>query len=148
MQTTPFLDRIKKKLEQRRSFFFSERLKDTFRPNHAVFKFEDVQNLLDSGDLILSHGRERFSRAIQACRFNYSIFQLQTNLVTGSYWSHAAILIRNPSELIKEKYQVKKIFDHAKEEKLDLDPAMDNIFVFESETETFDKRPGGGCQVL
>eukprot|EP01103_Thecamoeba_quadrilineata_P003857 TRINITY_DN13595_c0_g1_i1.p1 TRINITY_DN13595_c0_g1~~TRINITY_DN13595_c0_g1_i1.p1 ORF type:complete len:428 (-),score=57.01 TRINITY_DN13595_c0_g1_i1:23-1270(-) len=84
---------------------------------------EHLNQVLDrakTGDIILHSGTGSFARAIQ--------------FSSKSIWSHAAIIIRDPSPEVRQKYDLE---DHH------------HVFVLESETSgnTFDKRAGGGVQL-
>jgi hypothetical protein len=80
----------------------------------------DVLAKAKTGDIILHSGAGHFARAIQ--------------FSSKSIWSHAAMIIRDPSPAVREKYNLS---DHH------------HVFVLESETtgNTFDKRKGGGVQL-
>ncbi|KAL9643129.1 hypothetical protein ABK040_003928 [Willaertia magna] len=98
----------------------SKRLDQLF----GVIYVEDVYNSLQTGDIILHSGKGNFSKAIQ--------------LSFASTWSHASIVIRNPSNEIRKAYNLPSIVN---ENHVD-------IFVAESETDCVDKREGGGIQLV
>eukprot|EP01121_Diplochlamys_sp_Union-15-3_P012731 TRINITY_DN3858_c0_g1_i4.p1 TRINITY_DN3858_c0_g1~~TRINITY_DN3858_c0_g1_i4.p1 ORF type:complete len:402 (+),score=57.29 TRINITY_DN3858_c0_g1_i4:62-1207(+) len=162
---------------------------------HLVVKYEEIKEKLGTGDIVLCHGVERISRGIE--------------VATGSFWSHVAMIIRDPPENIKKIYKVeeclqkwrndqqvvkdlvqqidslysKSHLENLKEKKkfqiwkrkgtvsnltgikwpdlmsplLDIDHLRqmaslkiedDNIYLFESDMSTFDKREGGGVQMV
>ena len=80
---------------------------------------EDYIPIARTGDIFLHSGTTFASRAIQ--------------IATRSIWSHVGIIIVNPSQRVKELYQ--------------LTNSTSNVFVLDSDFTTFDKRFGGGVQM-
>ncbi|KAL6048237.1 DUF4261 domain-containing protein [Balamuthia mandrillaris] len=135
-------ERAKKKqartvrLEQHKEKFKvkTELFKKNFVPVFKeYFLLEDVLPNCKTGDIVLLHGTEYISRAIEVS--------------TMSYWSHCAILIRNPSDNIKKLYNVEQYVAKAEAYGLS-DIQNDEVYLFESDTETMDQREGGGVQLL
>jgi len=110
--------------------------KDKLRPKYPIYTYHKIVGELNTGDVILFRGIEMHSKIIQAG--------------TMSYWSHAAILIRDPPEDIKELFGVHK-FDEVLEkagQTWDKNSILENIYVYESDYLPIDLREGGGCQLV
>jgi len=86
--------------------------------------FDEVEDQFQTGDVILSRGTEAFSMLIRKG--------------TMSTWSHAAMIVRDPSPLVRKTYKIDQSEEDLKEK----------VFIFESDTETQDKRQGGGTQLF
>jgi len=86
--------------------------------------FDEIEENFQTGDIILSRGTEAFSKLIRKG--------------TMSTWSHAALIIRNPSPNVRKIYKIDQNEEDIKEK----------VFIFESDTETQDKRQGGGTQLF
>jgi len=112
-----------------------DNVKDKLRPKYPTYKYDDIVHHIHTGDIILFHGIEAHSKLIESGCL--------------SYWSHAAILIRNPSNEIKEIYGVKSYHTIAENAgtPIEEDPKHD-VYVLESDYSTIDKRIGGGCQLV
>jgi len=85
---------------------------------------DEIEDLMQTGDIILSRGTEAFSLLIRKG--------------TMSTWSHAAIIVRDPPPEIRKIFQLDTNEEDLKE----------HVFIFESDTETQDKRQGGGTQLF
>jgi len=110
-------------------------MKQKLRPDCHVYHYSDVVSFLQTGDVILFHGIEAHSILIEGA--------------TMSYWSHAAILIRKPSDEIKELYRVNDylhILEHVGAPFKD--PELEDLYIFESDYDTFTKNKGGGAQLI
>jgi len=105
-------------------------------PKYDTFKYEDVAAALDTGDIILFHGVSSHSKLEE--------------VLSASYWSHSCILVRNPSEQLKEAYNVQQYYPIAESagSPLDVTDPIHNIYVFESDYFTIDLRTGGGVQLV
>ncbi|EFC42513.1 C2 domain-containing protein [Naegleria gruberi] len=90
----------------------------------GVVYLEELYDQLRTGDIILSSGREAFSKAIQ--------------LAYASTWSHISFVLRNPSEQVLKKYG------------LWTDAASDreSVYIVESDTSNLDGKLGGGSQLV
>jgi len=86
---------------------------------------DEMENEFQTGDLILCRGTESFSVMIRRG--------------TMSTWSHAAIIVVDPSPAIREAYKIDRFWEEDQKER---------VFIFESDTETQDKRTGGGTQLF
>jgi len=84
----------------------------------AKYQYDDVQHLMNSGDIILYHGRATFSRTIE--------------LTSRNFFSHSGMVIRNPSPDLRAKYNC--------------DPNVE-VFIYDSDLSSMDGRPGGGVQM-
>jgi len=88
--------------------------------------FDEVEAQFQTGDIILCRGIESFSQLIRRG--------------TMSTWSHAALIVVDPSPEVRDVYKIEgPFFDSDLKEK---------VFIFESDTETQDKRAGGGTQMF
>jgi len=113
-----------------------ENTKDKLRPKYPIYTYHKIVDELNTGDVILFRGIEMHSKVIQAG--------------TLSYWSHAAILIRDPPEDIKEIFGAHK-FDTVlakARQTWDKSSQSENIYVYESDYLPIDLREGGGCQLV
>eukprot|EP01114_Cavostelium_apophysatum_P020184 TRINITY_DN6698_c0_g2_i3.p1 TRINITY_DN6698_c0_g2~~TRINITY_DN6698_c0_g2_i3.p1 ORF type:complete len:326 (-),score=59.62 TRINITY_DN6698_c0_g2_i3:53-889(-) len=118
--------------------------------NHEVWNLVDVADSFGTGDMLLYHGSQLFSRII--------------DLVTATEWSHNGILVRNPSDRLKAAYKVRRF--HQELERLDLkiqqthpdkyaqykerlqSKKLDEIYMFDSDRSPEDGRKHGGVQLV
>ncbi|KAL6073679.1 hypothetical protein QOT17_004677 [Balamuthia mandrillaris] len=100
-----------------------------------LYLLDEVMSYLQTGDIVLLHGTETISRVIE--------------VGTWSFFSHVALLIRHPSEEVKRLYDVEVYRDRGREFGIP-ENAMDedDMYLFESDTETLDSREGGGVQLV
>eukprot|EP01012_Entosiphon_sulcatum_P008439 TRINITY_DN14577_c0_g1_i1.p1 TRINITY_DN14577_c0_g1~~TRINITY_DN14577_c0_g1_i1.p1 ORF type:complete len:293 (+),score=44.73 TRINITY_DN14577_c0_g1_i1:41-919(+) len=84
--------------------------------------FSEVAPYMGTGDVLLLHGTELFSAIIKSS--------------TRSWYSHAAMVVREPP------LEILQLYDIAAK------PDPYGLYVFESDTETEDQRQGGGVQLL
>eukprot|EP01101_Sappina_pedata_P010584 TRINITY_DN66_c0_g1_i1.p1 TRINITY_DN66_c0_g1~~TRINITY_DN66_c0_g1_i1.p1 ORF type:complete len:288 (-),score=102.72 TRINITY_DN66_c0_g1_i1:59-922(-) len=85
--------------------------------------FHDIEHNFGTGDIILSRGTEAFSLIIRKG--------------TMSTWSHAAMIVKDPSPQVRQAF------------KIDSEPFLqEKVFIFESDTVTHDGRQGGGTQMV
>eukprot|EP01104_Vermistella_antarctica_P016835 TRINITY_DN5839_c0_g1_i1.p1 TRINITY_DN5839_c0_g1~~TRINITY_DN5839_c0_g1_i1.p1 ORF type:complete len:458 (+),score=87.13 TRINITY_DN5839_c0_g1_i1:167-1540(+) len=78
-------------------------------------------NFFATGDILLCRGTERFSKIIR--------------LGTACTFSHISMIVVRPSKRIREAYKVP-------------DDCTEEVFIYESDTETYDEREGGGVQMV
>jgi hypothetical protein len=94
-----------------------------FRLNSSIptFTFSEIAPQLQTGDIVLFHGTEFISRIIeggngwiftliQKIKFSFLFFE-----ATLSKWSHVAMIIRSPSQAVKDAYNVYQWHDKLKE---------------------------------
>jgi len=101
---------------------------------YPAFALDEKLPHLQTGDVVLFHGTERASRVIE--------------WGTWSYWSHTMMLVRNPSPELVQMYSIQLYQDMKKGADLDIDFEKDGVYVFESDSDTFDKREKGGVQLV
>jgi hypothetical protein len=119
-------DKLKGQVGNRVNTFKVWKMKDEDLDRHFEKKYlEDIESHFQTGDIILSRGTEAFSLLIRKG--------------TMSTWSHAAMIVVDPSPEVREVYKI----DQYHEEDL-----KERVFIFESDTETQDKRAGGGTQLF
>jgi len=87
--------------------------------------WDEIEKEFTTGDVILCRGTESFSQLIRRG--------------TMSTWSHAAIVVVDPPQEIREAYKIEATYEKDLQER---------VFIFESDTETQDKRTGGGTQLF
>jgi len=98
------------------------KMEDHELDSHFTFRFfEEAEETFGTGDIVLCRGTERFSQIIRKG--------------TMSTWSHAAILVVSPPPDIRKAYKIP-------------DDSPHKVFVYEADTETHDKRDGGGTQLV
>jgi hypothetical protein len=85
----------------------------------GVLMVDDVYDDLQTGDVLIHSGNGTFSMFIQ--------------LALNCMWSHVSMLIKNPSERLRRAYNIPE--------------DAGQVFVFEVESETIDRREGGGVQL-
>jgi len=101
-------------------------MKDDELDKHYNRKYwDEIENQFTTGDVILCRGTESFSQLIRRG--------------TMSTWSHAALVVVDPPAEVREAYKI----DATHEKDL-----LERVFIFESDTETQDKRAGGGTQLF
>jgi len=109
--------------------------KKFLRPKYHIYKYDDVVEHIHTGDIILFHGIEAHSKLIESGCL--------------SYWSHAAIIIRNPSNEVKEIFGVKDYHSIAESAGTPIESdTKHDVYVLESDYMTIDLRRGGGCQLV
>eukprot|EP01125_Pyxidicula_operculata_P023052 TRINITY_DN9770_c0_g1_i1.p1 TRINITY_DN9770_c0_g1~~TRINITY_DN9770_c0_g1_i1.p1 ORF type:complete len:431 (+),score=71.51 TRINITY_DN9770_c0_g1_i1:53-1345(+) len=113
-----------------------DNMKERLRPKiDKVYHYDNIVESLNTGDVILFHGIELHSKFIESG--------------TMSYWSHAAIIIRSPSQKIKDLYQVDSYLDIVNSAGCPIkDPVKEDVYVFESDYDTFKKEKQGGAQLI
>jgi len=87
--------------------------------------WDEIEKEFTTGDVILCRGTESFSQLIRRG--------------TMSTWSHAALVVVDPPHEIREAYKIDATYEQDLKER---------VFIFESDTETQDKRTGGGTQLF
>jgi len=87
--------------------------------------WDEIESQFSTGDIILCRGTESFSQLIRRG--------------TMSTWSHAAIVVVDPSPAIREAYKIPDYYETDLKER---------VFIYESDTETQDHRAGGGTQLF
>jgi hypothetical protein len=103
-----------------------DKMKDDELDTHFNRKYlDEVEPHFQTGDIILCRGTESFSQLIRKG--------------TMSTWSHAAMIVVDPSPEVREIYKIDRFHEEDLKEK---------IFIFESDTDTQDKRVGGGTQMF
>jgi hypothetical protein len=93
------------------------------KPNkdgNLPIKLLDIHDKLQTGDIILNNGTDWASYGIKA--------------ITFSQWTHIALVIRNPSKELKRRFNLTSEDD------------FEEVFVFDTDYDSIDKRLDGGVQ--
>jgi hypothetical protein len=101
-------------LHQRRT----SRSDDVYDKKFDAIFVEDLIKTANTGDVLAYSGTAAASRTIQLGSF--------------SMWSHVATIVRNPSQAVRDKYNLGNEY---------------NVFALESDVPTLDRREGGGIQL-
>eukprot|EP00761_Pharyngomonas_kirbyi_P009858 gb/GECH01009876.1/.p1 GENE.gb/GECH01009876.1/~~gb/GECH01009876.1/.p1 ORF type:complete len:476 (+),score=101.76 gb/GECH01009876.1/:1-1428(+) len=86
---------------------------------YNVKMLDEVYDQLQTGDIMLNSATGTFSQSIQ--------------LGTQSDWSHVGMIVVDPPQSIRDKYIL---------------PENESVFIFESDSETYDERKGAGVQLI
>jgi len=101
-------------------------MKDDELDHHFNRKYwDEIENEFSTGDVILCRGTESFSQLIRRG--------------TMSTWSHAAMVVVDPPPEVRLAFKIDATYEQDLKER---------VFIFESDTETQDKRAGGGTQLF